>query len=137
MCQCIPTLNDTSSSFKCQCTKSYCGINCENKINMCTNQTCSFNGYCISNDTAANQCKCFTDYYGSNCENETAFVKVIQIVQIISLIIFLAFTVSFVTLIILNDVLNLIGIKNKTHVDLKAWKQKLKIKEENNIATKN
>ena len=137
MCQCIPTLNDTNLSFKCQCTKSFYGINCENKINMCTNQTCSFNGYCISNDTAANQCKCFTDYYGSNCENETAFVKVIQIVQIISLIIFLAFTVSFVTLIILNDVLNLIGIKNKAHVDLKAWKQRLKIKEENNIATKN
>ena len=120
---CIPYANSTLITYQCQCRAGFYGTNCENQINPCANQTCSLNGYCVRNETSY-QCECFNDFYGDNCEQVAPFMKVIQAVQLTSLVIALTTMITFVALIILNDVLNLLCVRSKKHVNLKNWKQK-------------
>ncbi|CAF1133963.1 unnamed protein product, partial [Brachionus calyciflorus] len=86
-------INDLiNKNFSCECLKNenqtslFYGSFCENKVNICENETCSKNGVCYDiNDEA--KCKCFKSYTGEKCENETTEIKVIKSVIKTSVII--------------------------------------------------
>ena len=50
------------------------GLQCEQKVNVCFNKTCSFNGRCYDNATVPT-CKCFKFYSGDDCEIKSEVLK--------------------------------------------------------------
>ncbi|CAF0891719.1 unnamed protein product [Brachionus calyciflorus] len=78
---CINNLHD--KTYDCQCVSGYnnksyfYGTYCENKIDLCENETCSKNGICVDTGNEV-KCKCFSKFSGNNCEiesNELNFIK--------------------------------------------------------------
>jgi hypothetical protein len=61
--------NSTNATeYNCRCSSSlYYGPQCQYKIDLCQNQTCSSKGYCKETNENAS-CKCFPNYSGSECE---------------------------------------------------------------------
>jgi hypothetical protein len=106
-------------TFNCSCKNYYYGKYCENKINICENETCSFNVYCkIINSKPI--CKCVWQFEGSRCEiemsNLTAIKKVIKVSYITAIVILILFYLLF----ILNDCMNYFcRIKSVTKINKK------------------
>ncbi|RNA18724.1 protocadherin Fat 1 isoform X1 [Brachionus plicatilis] len=68
--------NLANKTFICHCQQDnngnylYFGKNCQNKVDVCANETCSKNGVCYDvNDEA--KCKCFSSYSGEKCQIES------------------------------------------------------------------
>ena len=124
-------LNINETDFACECQKSFHGLRCENQDDLCRNRTCSKNGYCFVNSTRkVSQCKCSIGFSGDDCENEDNSSKQVRtIFRYISLVLVVACFLILITLIISNDVLNLLGIKDKGRVNLKPWKETSRTKD--------
>ena len=104
-CSSGPCLNNgicsninNETSFQCTCQMNlYYGQYCENKVDLCLNNSikCIKNqGYCVMNNTQA-ICKCLLDFSGPNCEIEsTSYVvrkSFINAATIIAILVFVAF----------------------------------------------
>ncbi|RNA17427.1 neurogenic locus Notch isoform X3 [Brachionus plicatilis] len=69
--------------YQCDCffyanrSSLFYGRNCENKINLCQNETCSGNGVCHDYGYEA-KCRCFQKYYGEKCQIESNEIRVIK-----------------------------------------------------------
>lgn len=101
------SLNQTIlAGYYCNCDQLYYGSNCEYKIDVCGNETCSSNGICKDVNSIAT-CRCFVNYYGDNCELETSRQKLIKVVTSTATIISIASIVLFHAIILANDILNL------------------------------
>lgn len=93
------------SGYECVCAKNYYGTNCEFKVNICENVTCSGNGKCADeNDVAI--CKCFSLYSGDQCEIESQKQKTIKQAASTTSIIAIVVLVLFYLLIVLSDVMD-------------------------------
>ena len=104
-CSSGPCLNNgicsninNETSFQCTCQMNlYYGQYCENKIDLCLNNStkCIKNqGYCVMNSTQA-ICKCFSDFSGPNCEIEStsyvvrkSFINAATIIAIVVMVCF-------------------------------------------------
>jgi hypothetical protein len=124
-------LNDLANQTICQCkNENFFGKFCENRVNLCQNETCSFHGYCIDNTVKEiAECKCFKSYFGLTCEQETYLAKYRKAVQYMALTVLILCMVTFVFLIVGNDILNCFGVGENIKVDLKEWKKKLRPKD--------
>ncbi|RNA23001.1 neurogenic locus notch -like protein [Brachionus plicatilis] len=77
-CSSSPCLNngtciEDSQGFRCQCMKDYFfGNYCEKAIDLCANETCSKNGFCVVKKDFKVICKCLYLYSGEKCEIESA-----------------------------------------------------------------
>ena len=108
---CININNMTS--FKCECQSNlYYGTNCENKVNICINVTCSGQGYCLDNGTVP-VCKCYMGYFGDRCEQQDSSKKIVSKIQITSIIIVCAVFSFTVFIILANDGWNLLLASRK------------------------
>ena len=106
---CEDLIQDGSiAGFKCTCQKFYYGINCENKIDICENKTCSFHGHCFDNSSIP-QCDCYMFYSGSDCEIKSASLVVIKKISSGSLALALVIIIGFMTMIVTMDMINLIS----------------------------
>ena len=117
------------SDFKCICKSDlYSGKRCENKVNLCLNETCSNNGICqIINENSFNEtteCKCFgtNQYEGSKCETKSSKLVVRETTVKTTYLIAIIILVSTYLLIILSDLHNIF-----THQDFKAKRKNNKI----------
>ncbi|RNA21834.1 crumbs -like protein [Brachionus plicatilis] len=68
--------------YKCECvTKNgsvlFYGANCEKKIDVCENETCSKNGVCYDVENEP-KCKCFKSYSGEKCQVESQEIKTVK-----------------------------------------------------------
>ena len=104
----------TNKTFKCQCmTKNdsllFYGRNCEKKIDVCENETCSKNGICNDIDNEA-KCKCFKSYSGIKCEIESQEIKLVKTViktsSIIAIIVICLTFFIFLSIDLLDFFLN-------------------------------
>lgn len=91
-CHSNPCLNNAScvdnikeKTYTCICfshtnkSSLFYGLNCENKINLCQNETCSGNSLCYD-DGYESKCKCFDKYSGDKCQIESKEMKVKKVV---------------------------------------------------------
>jgi hypothetical protein len=72
--------SSSSSGYSCECQEPYYGVNCEYKVNICLNKTCSSNGYCKEVNASTAQCQCFSGYSGDECQTASTEKKAIQTV---------------------------------------------------------
>ncbi|CAF1076120.1 unnamed protein product [Brachionus calyciflorus] len=78
--------NFKNKTYTCECITAhsnkslYYGNYCENKIDLCENETCSHNGVCIDTGTEP-KCKCFSKFSGGKCEIESNEIIIIKIVM--------------------------------------------------------
>ena len=110
--ECLDTgLTNTESEigFKCTCAKYYMGSRCETKIDVCQNEFCSSNGYCVDVEHLP-MCKCYKFYLGEKCEIKSAEMTVIKITRTLSLIVAIC---SFFLVILIVIFLDLNLCKNK------------------------
>ena len=73
---------DNQTTFQCQCTPGYDGINCQFISDMCKNIICENNGRCFSSHLSWS-CQCLGDslYYGQNCEHTSSELVAKQILS--------------------------------------------------------
>ena len=115
-----PCLNNSTCTsnatnlYECKCDASkYYGANCENKIDLCLNITCSSQGVCEIDDlTKQPSCKCVKYYSGVNCETPSAELKSIESFVSFALVISIMFIIAIYLVFILNDLLNYFFGKN-------------------------
>ena len=88
-------------SFKCLCIYPYTGRQCELKINVCENETCSGNGYCFDNSSQPT-CQCFMNYLGDKCSTMTRQLKIIKqvtsVTAVLAIVILSLFGVVFLAM---------------------------------------
>ena len=92
--------------FRCECDASlYQGDLCEQRIDLCSNETCSDHGLCrVSNDRA--HCVCFPSYRGLQCQEETVERSIVRVVIRTTSIIAIIVIVLFYLIFLLNDILS-------------------------------
>jgi hypothetical protein len=102
---CSNIKNDTSFECICQNPKLFYGIYCENKMDLCLNNTnvCTKGqGFCIVNDTQS-MCKCLKDFSGLKCEIMSSSLLVTKTIINASSIIAIVVLISFVILVVFFD----------------------------------
>ena len=85
-----PFPQNVYSTFNCICNKNFYGRRCENKVDLCQNETCSGNGLCKVNQINETiYCDCFgiNSFEGDKCETKTA--KTVQRERVCTLLFFL------------------------------------------------
>jgi lipopolysaccharide/colanic/teichoic acid biosynthesis glycosyltransferase len=101
-----------TSSYYCECDRYYYGRNCEQKINICENETCSNHGICKDINHEA-KCECFKSYSGDKCEIESDEKKTIEKVVSTATIIAIITIISLFLLVLAVDILNCVLFKRK------------------------
>lgn len=103
---CINQLENKTFFCKCCLGKNqsilYYGKNCEKKIDLCTNETCSKHGICYESDYET-KCKCFNGYLGQKCEKESNDIKIRKFVIKTSTIIAILTIFSFYIICLVCD----------------------------------
>jgi len=98
--------NDTSFECECQNPNLFYGIYCENKLDLCQNNTnvCASpsQGYCIVNGSQP-MCKCLMGYTGVRCENKSTFLVVRKYIIDLSTLIAIIVLISFMLLVLFFD----------------------------------
>ncbi|RNA05564.1 neurogenic locus notch -like protein [Brachionus plicatilis] len=78
---CIDNINNRTYTCKCMSNDNrsslFYGLNCEKKIDVCQNETCSGNGVCYDGGFEP-KCKCFSKYSGDKCQIESQEMKTIK-----------------------------------------------------------
>jgi WD40 repeat protein len=132
--------NNKEIDFKCQCkSKLFYGKRCENKINLCKNETCSGNGLCkLINENELNEttkCECFGKgwYEGEKCEITSLKQTIIKAVIKTTVYVAIGVVIIFFALIISMDIHKILTIKNAFNFSKKnqSAKNKPKIKKTN------
>jgi hypothetical protein len=86
----------------CNCTKKYYGNNCENKIDICANTTCSGHGKCYENETLP-ACECYKGYLGDKCDEKSeALVALQKKVTTFSYIAFVAMGLCYLSFVLMD-----------------------------------
>ncbi|RNA40382.1 delta C isoform X2 [Brachionus plicatilis] len=117
--------NLENKTFTCQCDSQsnqlslYYGKNCEKKIDVCSNETCSKQGVCYDIDGKA-KCKCFPLYSGEKCEIESNEMMVKKVVIKTSAIIAMMTIVSFFVMCLACDMLSSVTISGVARILLMA-----------------
>ena len=110
--------NNNETSFQCICQNNlYYGTFCENKIDLCLNNTnlCTKGqGFCIVNDTQP-MCKCILDYSGIKCEIQSSSLVVTKAIINATSIVAITVLVFFVILILFFDYTKYFLMTNKNH----------------------
>ena len=115
------SIRNIYSDFKCHCKSDlYYGKRCENKINLCHNETCSGNGVCklIGNELFMNEttkCECFGqgEFEGEKCKTKTQKMVARETKIKFTYIIAIVILISLYLLIISSDLHNIFIIKIK------------------------
>ena len=97
--------NANSTTFTCVCQNNYYGSHCEYEVNICANQTCSGNGYCLKKDNQP-VCKCFSGYSGNDCDTTSNAIMFARAVKMSSVAICIGSIVFTAVIILANDVWN-------------------------------
>jgi hypothetical protein len=86
-----------SASAKKQVSRvqNYYGRNCENKIDLCENETCSFNGYCSVVNDSIGCVHVICLFSGSQCEITSKQKKIIATTISTSIIMAIAVLISY------------------------------------------
>lgn len=88
--------------FKCDCDHFYYGSYCENKLDFCHNEKCSYHGNCQVFNGNNTKCVCHYLYDGDKCQNESQGLKIIKNIinlsSIIAIIIIILFYLFFIFL---------------------------------------
>ncbi len=121
-CVDIINLTDQKYDFECQCENMFEGRHCENVKDVCRNETCSNNGYCVSLSQEPT-CKCFVNFEGEKCEQVSWKLKsirnAIRITSIVAILILILFYLGFVLMdlhkMILNKRKNLSKVKPRVY----------------------
>jgi len=108
-------LSNNQTSFECSCQNPsvYYGIYCQNKFDLCLNNTeicIEGQGFCIVNDTQP-MCKCFKYFTGTKCEIMSTSLIMTKAIINISSIIAIAVLVSFIILVLCLDFTKFMGKK--------------------------
>jgi hypothetical protein len=61
----------------CNCSGLYYGSKCQEKINVCANETCSGHGACFENNSLP-ICKCYSKYEGDKCDIQPAELQTLK-----------------------------------------------------------
>ena len=103
----------TTNPRNSKCKKGFNVNRCENKINLCENETCSGNGICqiISNNLSKNEsieCKCYgiEQFEGKSSEIETINLKIRKWAIKISLIVSISILAAISLDVMFSDVFN-------------------------------
>jgi hypothetical protein len=112
----ISTNGNSNSSYTCECGEYYYGTNCEYRLDLCQNETCSNNGYCTMESTqnVAN-CTCIMGYSGVYCETELESTKIIKTVTSIASVIPLFVFAGIYLMMFIIDVFNMCTFKPKVY----------------------
>lgn len=81
-------------------------MNCENKINLCENVTCSGYGTCVISNNTDTSCDCYYLYLGDDCAIESDQMKAVKAVIKSASIIACIFIVSFYAVFVIMDILH-------------------------------
>ena len=95
--------NKYNKTYICMCPQYYDGPNCESKLDLCQNETCSNNGNCIDNKNNVS-CECFYLYEGAKCSIQSVELELIKTVSFTSFMIAIIAIVSTYCLIFCCDV---------------------------------
>ena len=79
---------------------------CQNKIDLCQNQTCSKQGNCIEVNNEP-VCVCHNLYEGVDCEIQSATLVTIKKVISTASIIAIAIIILFYSMFVVSDILNI------------------------------
>lgn len=118
-------------TYICQCPQYYDGQNCELKLDLCQNETCSNNGNCVDNKNSVS-CECYYLYEGAKCSSQSTELKTIKIVSFTSLIIAIIIIVSTYCLFFSCDLSKYCFRKRTLPNHKKAKKKKKKNKQTGN-----
>jgi hypothetical protein len=105
-CSSFPCLNNgtctdnvTAQTYTCACNSQlYYGDNCENRVNLCANVTCSGAGYCKKVNNQA-VCSCNYGFSGANCSivaTKTKITKMVNWAATLIAILFMIFVYLYV-----------------------------------------
>lgn len=112
--------------YLCECSSSiYYGQNCEHKINVCANETCSSSGYCRDYGNRP-KCSCFPNYSGDHCEIESLHKRIVKIATLTSTIIAIIILTILVCILVCDDCSNLIYFHPKQRQLQKIYKKRMK-----------
>ncbi|RNA38798.1 neurogenic locus notch-like protein [Brachionus plicatilis] len=119
---CIDNINNRTYTCKCMSNDNrsslFYGLNCEKKIDVCQNETCSRNGVCYDGGFEP-KCKCFSKYSGDKCQIESQEIKTIKAVISTSSILAICILILLSLLIITCDLLTFFCRKKKRKVYLR------------------
>jgi hypothetical protein len=104
-------ISNNSSSFYCLCNEFYKGANCESKIDLCQNETCSNNGNCYDSNNLP-KCKCLSMYSGDKCETESNELKAVKKLISLASILAIVIIISFYSCFLLMDITKFLCKKN-------------------------
>jgi hypothetical protein len=85
---------------------------CQNKIDLCQNQTCSKQGNCIEVNNEP-VCSCHYLYEGGNCESESQALKTVKSLISTASVIAILTIIFFYSLFIASDILNIFIKKDR------------------------
>ena len=86
---------------------------CQNKIDLCQNQTWSKQGSCIEFNNEP-VCSCHYLFEGSNCESESQTLKTVKSLISTASVIAILTIVFFYSIFIASDILNIFIKKNRS-----------------------
>jgi hypothetical protein len=102
-------LNNNDTSFECTCQNSnlFYGIYCENKFDLCQNNTIDVcvspnQGYCFMNGSQP-MCKCILGYSGVRCEIVSTFLTVRKYIIDSSTILAIIVLICFLLMVLFFD----------------------------------
>ena len=114
---CSNTNNETSFQCICQNPNLFFGSYCENRIDLCFNNTevcIKGQGYCVLNNTQSQpMCKCLKGYSGPKCEIMSTSLAVTKIIINASSIIAIVVLVSLIILVLCFDYTKYFAMKNR------------------------
>lgn len=104
--ECVKTYNSSTKSyeFTCNCDKFHYGTRCENRVDLCMNNTsCSPHGRCVMNASFVPVCQCFQMYSGDECKIESHSLKSIKrIISTTSMLAIITIVLAY-SLVLLSD----------------------------------
>ena len=94
-----------SAGFECKCPPLYYGKNCENKVDLCANVTCSYHGNCmVDNTNNSVWCDCYNLYSGDACEAKNPELETIETTTTVSTTLAIVSLVSLFVCAIISDI---------------------------------
>lgn len=104
--ECVKTYNSNTKSyaFTCNCDEFHYGTRCENRVDLCMNNTsCLPHGRCAMNASFVPICQCFQMYSGDECEIESHSLKSIKkIISTTSILAIITIVLTY-SLVLLSD----------------------------------
>jgi hypothetical protein len=81
--KCVEDFPSLNSSYTCECSSAYIGMNCEERIDFCQNETCLKSFVCFVDENNMPKCKC--EIKSEEKKEIEAVISTASIIAIISL----------------------------------------------------